>query len=292
MVAVNIEGECLGYLYRATNKTNGHDYVGSTIDWHGRWRDHRYSIKSKGKAGKRKFASAMRSYGWENFEWRLIAIYSTEQEARDAERFCRTQLGGGYYNMTDGGEGASNPTPEVRQAKSDFLKNVWSDPEQKALRSAAIKAGLNNPETKQRLSEASTAASQDPLVAEAKRQGCLSRWAQEGAREDTGAKVKASWTDERKIEFGASVSARFDDPEYKKKHGKAISDRYKAKGGMSTEAKVKIGAKNKVRVQAEWDAKTTEERKQHGEGINKGKEETAAIKYARNSKLIRINLLP
>lgn len=70
----------------------------------------------------------------------IIAVWPTEQEALDHEVFlieCFRHLGTGLVNMTDGGEGLTNPSPEVTHKIRARTLEQWSDPAQRAAMIAA-----------------------------------------------------------------------------------------------------------------------------------------------------------
>lgn len=56
------------YMYRITNKVNGHDYIGVTICVVDRWTSHRRDARQNKQ---RTFARALRSYGPDNFDWKV-----------------------------------------------------------------------------------------------------------------------------------------------------------------------------------------------------------------------------
>ncbi len=90
-----------GIIYIATNKKNGKSYIGQTIcGLSHRISQHKYGI---GRSN-RKFYSALKHYGIDNFEWKTIGTYPVEQ-LNDKEKFYidfyKTFIYG--YNLTTGG---------------------------------------------------------------------------------------------------------------------------------------------------------------------------------------------
>jgi hypothetical protein len=84
----------------------------------------------------------------------LLAKWKTEQEAFEHEKFliwCFRDMGMQLVNMTDGGEGLSNPSAETRKKMS--TQNAMKRPEVSAKISAARKGKLLSTEHKKKLSE-------------------------------------------------------------------------------------------------------------------------------------------
>jgi group I intron endonuclease len=89
-------------LYRAVNKVTGDDYVGITTDFERRKRAH--ETCSRRGAGCPYFSRALAKYGWDSFEWSVLAELPSIEAAREAEK--QAIAGGmGKYNLTIGGEG-------------------------------------------------------------------------------------------------------------------------------------------------------------------------------------------
>lgn len=68
------------YIYKVTNKINGKIYIGQTVNFERRKRDHIYAskkIKSKGEV----FHKAIHKYGEDNFEWEIIDNCKTPEDA-------------------------------------------------------------------------------------------------------------------------------------------------------------------------------------------------------------------
>lgn len=83
-----------------------------------------------------------------------LARWKTEQEAFDHEKFliwCFKDMGLTLVNMTDGGEGLSNPSLETRKKMSD--RNAMKRPEISAKISVARKGKLLSVEHRKKLSE-------------------------------------------------------------------------------------------------------------------------------------------
>lgn len=104
-------------VYIATNKLNGKQYVGKTTrTLEARRLSHEYEAASGSNSA---IHRAIRKWGNDNFEWRVIEECSSEEQLNRAEiehigLFDTYSLG---YNMTRGGEGQLgwNPQEETRK---------------------------------------------------------------------------------------------------------------------------------------------------------------------------------
>lgn len=89
-------------VYKHENKINGKIYIGITsqnpID---RWKN------GNGYSKHKKFYSAIKKYGWDNFLHIILYTGLTEKEAKEKEqeliKFYDSKNSG--YNLTDGGDG-------------------------------------------------------------------------------------------------------------------------------------------------------------------------------------------
>lgn len=108
----------------------------------------------------------------------ILAEWPTEAEALqhekvliDSFRYLKT----GLVNLTDGGEGLSNPAPEVREAIRERTRKQWADdreklifaqtsPEAIAKRSASLKRAFARPGARERRSELLKAANRRPEI--------------------------------------------------------------------------------------------------------------------------------
>lgn len=97
----------MGYIiYKSENKLNNKVYIGCTTNGlKRRMREHKYRCE-KG-IYKSKFCSAIRKYGFDNFDFTIIEECSDEKTMFDRESYYiglyDTKNNG--YNLTDGGEG-------------------------------------------------------------------------------------------------------------------------------------------------------------------------------------------
>jgi group I intron endonuclease len=108
------------YVYKFTNKTNGKIYIGKTNDVERRKIEH----LSKSKTNENNhFYNAIKKYGFDNFDFEIVAEYEDEAVAYNMESYYIAQyqsndkiLG---YNSTTGGEGLKGITEETRKKMSD-----------------------------------------------------------------------------------------------------------------------------------------------------------------------------
>lgn len=72
-------------IYRALNRLTGEKYIGKTIKplWKRR-SDHKYEAFTRKRNSK--FYVALREYGWENFEWEILAHSNTYKNLKILER--------------------------------------------------------------------------------------------------------------------------------------------------------------------------------------------------------------
>lgn len=114
---------CVYFIY---NTINGKIYVGKSSELEKRWSRH----KRVALGGKEKYPNtfsiihaAMRKYGHENFIFKIVENFSTEEEALSREtEWILTLRSLNYllYNLTNGGEGSSGytHTPEAKKKMS------------------------------------------------------------------------------------------------------------------------------------------------------------------------------
>jgi group I intron endonuclease len=99
------------YTYIITNITNGKIYIGKTVNPNKRWKDH-LKISKGGPNKYKRFQSihgAIKKYGEDKFDFKIINEYNSEQESLAAEielislhKSNDRKIG---YNLTKGGEG-------------------------------------------------------------------------------------------------------------------------------------------------------------------------------------------
>lgn len=154
-------------IYMYTNKINGKRYVGQTNDFNRRHKEH---IKSSYNE-KRKydynvpFHCAIRKYGIENFEIKILAEnISTQEKMNEYEIFfikryktlANNKKG---YNVASGGSNGNPYAGKTEEEMNEIFNDKWK---QKQSESHMWQKGENNPmygkchseETKQKMSEA------------------------------------------------------------------------------------------------------------------------------------------
>ena len=94
-------------IYQATNKINGKYYIGKTIRTlkERKWRHYYDTFKKESQCY---FHRAIRKYGKENFEWKVICKCNNEKELNETEIYYIKKLNSSEengYNLTQGGDG-------------------------------------------------------------------------------------------------------------------------------------------------------------------------------------------
>lgn len=178
-------------IYLIRHVTSGRGYVGQSVNIESRFRDHR-----AGK-GSRKLSAALRKYGVEAFEYKVLLECSRE-ELNPQEVLFIEQLGTLHpngFNLIDGGNQPGKMSPETRQRFSEAgmrrmecethrtsldraRKASWETEGRKAQQSNLMSSLSNSPEWKARSSERSRALANNPEV-NAKRSAALKRYYQQ-----------------------------------------------------------------------------------------------------------------
>ena len=95
------------YIYKVTNKINNKIYIGQTNNFHKRQLEHYADNRTNHQAFKR----ALNKYKREDFEWKIIDVCISREEANKAEKYYiklyNSKVPHGY-NIASGGEGGSN----------------------------------------------------------------------------------------------------------------------------------------------------------------------------------------
>lgn len=163
-------------IYRATCKSNGKVYIGFSADVVTRKRQHKKAaLDGKDQV----FYRAIRAHGWEDFEWDILfesldrEYVLNEMEPHFIELFESRNPKKGY-NMTPGGEGNIDQSPEMRKKISEATKAAMARPEIKEATSQAqkkrfeenpeshgMKGKTHSEESKQKMSETTTNMSQE-----------------------------------------------------------------------------------------------------------------------------------
>jgi len=114
----------MGYIYTITNKTDNKTYVGQTMrDVEERWKDH-----LKKRSNCRYLSSAIKKYGVDNFEFKLVCITFDNQlndmEIKYIEKYNSLVPNG--YNLRRGGNSGRHHA-ETKQKITDTLKQRYKN---------------------------------------------------------------------------------------------------------------------------------------------------------------------
>lgn len=113
-------------IYKLTNKLNKQIYVGLTKK--------ALSKRIAAHIGNPNsyLGKALRKYGLDSFEVRVIDYADTYEVLQEKERYWIAKLNCKHpngYNMTDGGDGLINPTQEVRDRIAKKVKALGDNPD-------------------------------------------------------------------------------------------------------------------------------------------------------------------
>lgn len=131
-----------GYIYKFTNKSNGKIYVGK----------HKYN---KPELDKKYLTSgvlinkSIDKNGLDNFTQEIICICESLEELNNKERFYITHLNCMYpngYNLTNGGDGISEPTPDILERNRLAHLGKKQSEETKKKRSESLKKVIHTKE--------------------------------------------------------------------------------------------------------------------------------------------------
>lgn len=115
----------MAYIYVITNKINGNQYVGKTVEsLNERWENHVYE-KDKRRAEKRPLYDAFNKYGVENFKIEQLEECSIDILS-DRERYWIKKLDtyNNGYNATMGGDGSLLYDYKILSDKYKELQNL------------------------------------------------------------------------------------------------------------------------------------------------------------------------
>ena len=114
-------------IYKATNKLNGHFYIGKTSKKYlcVPKKRHKFLIKYPNDH----FHRALRKYGWENFEWEVVSRDQvlTNKELLQLEQKYIAELKP-QYNSTSGGEGTAGyrHTEETKRKIAEVCRRTFT----------------------------------------------------------------------------------------------------------------------------------------------------------------------
>lgn len=137
-----------GYIYKITNNINGKIYIGK----------HKYSrptLDESYRASGVYINRSIEKYGWQNFTQELIDTADTLEELNHKECYyiklyqCQHPSG---YNLTDGGDGLSNPSDEVREKMASKKRGTKQSEDTKSKRIASLKKVEHTLEWRQKVS--------------------------------------------------------------------------------------------------------------------------------------------
>jgi group I intron endonuclease len=142
-----------GIIYKYTNKINGKCYVGQTIHPEGRKLAHQRDVEnSTGFA----FHSAVRKYGWENFEYEVVVTAPVDL-LNDLE-INIIHMEDAYtkgYNMTEGGGGRSEISNyQKEQIAKNNKERVLTKATRQRMSESAKKRGAHSKEVYQKAARA------------------------------------------------------------------------------------------------------------------------------------------
>lgn len=151
-------------IYAATNTVNQKQYIGFDSNWPKRRRAHKVvAFNAKAPGYRTAFRSAIRKYGFESFEWRVL--YQSKDRDHTLKEmephfiaeyntYCRSSNSDGY-NLTLGGEGS--PGPNGRKGKPSKQSRQISTPHGlfDGMRMAATELNLSVETIKYRLKRTS-----------------------------------------------------------------------------------------------------------------------------------------
>gem|GEM_PF-4090806 len=169
---------------------------------------------------------------------RIIATNLSEEMAHILEKEHIAKLraaGAQLVNMTEGGEGLSNPSFEVRIRIGTASKVRQNTPEAKAAVSAVhkgkkvsettrekLRARVVSEETRTKISKKAKKQFENPLARHEVSQRTKARFADPRARDAAAERTKAQFADPRARDAAAErTKAQFADPEKKERHRQA-----------------------------------------------------------------------
>ena len=132
----------VGYIYKYENKINHKVYIGQTVDLVNRKSCHKY----KATFEKNKFYNAVRKYGWDNFDFDIIAQVEvgTSQEICKVLDALEEQYIEEYdsynsgYNSTTGGHSCRDK--EMPESYIEYCRNrTYSEETRKKMSEASLR---------------------------------------------------------------------------------------------------------------------------------------------------------
>lgn len=160
----------MGIIYQATRVETGKSYVGQTVR---SLVDRRASHERDAeKVSKLYFHRALMKYGFDSFEWEVIAEAPDDLLA-EVEQIYIKQLGTKQpdgYNLTDGGEGllGFKKSPETKQKHSDAMRGKKKTDEHKRKISESLAGRKLSEERKAKMRKAARGRTMPPMTEQKK----------------------------------------------------------------------------------------------------------------------------
>lgn len=114
-------------IYKITNKINGKCYIGSSVDIHKRWREHRARSVMKTHNYIKTYYShlycAFRKYGRDNFNYEIIEVVENRDELLERERYWYFVYNPEYNNMVPDRIGVCCRKKHTEETKRKISKN-------------------------------------------------------------------------------------------------------------------------------------------------------------------------
>jgi group I intron endonuclease len=173
---VKNEKKSFGYIYRATNRQNGKNYIGQTVTsrWkenqipiEGRWKEEVREAYAKNRRGEnlRNIEKAIVKYGVQNFDLRQEDIVHNQKELDEKETKYVKEYDSMNpdkgYNMTEGGEGGKL-SPEVKEKLSIIGTEKWQEKEHRGKQMKARSELSKNSEFIEKMTEINKERAKDP----------------------------------------------------------------------------------------------------------------------------------
>jgi group I intron endonuclease len=193
-------------VYRATCTASGKSYIGISVRWPRRWREH---INAAGPRAKSLLSRAIALYGAAAFTTEILYEATSEREACAVERGLIAEYGTLVplgYNLSTGGEGSvgRRVSAEGRRNLSEAVKRQWQNPEFRAKAIAAFQDRIIPESHKEHLRALAADMKGKPRDVESVEKGRLKLMGHTVSAE-TRAKMSASrtgnnkwWTEEKR----------------------------------------------------------------------------------------------